>query len=455
MNTVQIVIDRMAQWLDCPAVFWRGGQESYAQFLGRIDGWTVRLRQQGIEGGVVCGFVGEYSPNTCALMYALLRCEAILVPLTPAIEAGLPSFLELSGVQALYRFDRDDTWTFQHFPAAAQNALIESFRERKSPGLVVFTSGSTGKPKGILHDCERVTRKFAEPRESWRTVLFLMMDHFGGFNTMLSTFANGGAAVCVPDRTPEAVCRAIQHSRADLLPTTPTFLNLLIASGTYREFDLSSIKLITYGTEVIAETTLQRIHAVFPNARLKQTYGLSELGVLRSTSESNDSVWVKIGGRGFDVKIVDKVLWVRSEANMVGYLNAENPFDGEGWMCTGDEVEVRGEYVRILGRKSEIINVGGQKVFPAEVETVLMEDENVSEATVVGNSHPLMGQTVHARVSLHRPEEPSVLIERLRRLCVGRLTRYKVPVKFTIVGDDSQHSSRFKKLRQRVDNDAR
>jgi acyl-CoA synthetase (AMP-forming)/AMP-acid ligase II len=274
-----------------------------------------------------------------------------------------------------------------------------------------------------------------------------MLDHFGGFNTLLSTFAYGGTAVCLPDRSAESVCHAIELSGATLLPATPTFINLLIASRCYRDFDLSSIRLITYGTEVMPAATLEKVREIFPNAQIKQTYGLSELGVLRSKSESDDSVWVKIGGAGFETRIVDDILWVRSEANMVGYLNAPQPFDGEGWMCTGDQVEVRGEYLRILGRKSEMINVGGQKVFPAEIENVLLEAGNIREATVFGVPHPVMGHVVRAKVSLESPEEPLLLAERLRKHCVERMARYKIPLKYEIVNESELHSSRFKKVR--------
>lgn len=262
-GAIQTVLARMRASGMTPALFWRDEERTYESFCNLIDEWEARLTADGIVQGTVCGFLGEYSPNTCALMYALLHRGAILAPFTPAVQAELPAFLELAGVQALYRFDRNDDWAMDRFPEAPQNGLIESFRNRREPGLVVFTSGSTGKPKGILHDCERVMRKFVDTRPGWRTVLFLMMDHFGGFNTLLSTFAYGGAGVCVTDRAPEVVCQAIQQSRATLLPTTPTFLNLLIASGTYREFDLSSVTLITYGTEVMAEATCGRFTAFF------------------------------------------------------------------------------------------------------------------------------------------------------------------------------------------------
>jgi acyl-CoA synthetase (AMP-forming)/AMP-acid ligase II len=291
-------------------------------------------------------------------------------------------------------------------------------------------------------------RKFITQRPGWRTLLFLMMDHFGGFNTFLSTFAYGGVGICAPERTPEAICNIIQESKAALLPTTPTFLNLLIASGCYRSVDLSSVKMITYGTEVMPEATLAKIRTIFPGASVKQTYGLSELGVLRSKSESDNSLWVKVGGDGFEVKVVDNTLWVRSESNMVGYLNAPSPFDADGWMCTGDQVEAKGAYLRFLGRKSEMINVGGQKVFPVEVETLLLQDANVREATVYGVKHELMGQVVHARISLCQPENADFLTERLRRFCLERVAKYKVPLRFHIVSEEDQRSERFKKIRR-------
>jgi acyl-CoA synthetase (AMP-forming)/AMP-acid ligase II len=274
-----------------------------------------------------------------------------------------------------------------------------------------------------------------------------MLDHFGGFNTLLSTFAYGGTGMCLPDRSPEAVCRVIEQSHATLLPTTPTFINLLIASYCYKNFDLSSVKLITYGTEVMPATTLAKVKEIFPNARIKQTYGLSELGVLRSKSESDDSVWVKIGGEGFETKILDNILWIRSEANMVGYLNAPSPIDEEGWMCTGDHVEIRGEYMRILGRKSEMINVGGQKVFPAEIENILLGAGNIAEVTVVAVPHPVMGYVVKAKVSLNEPEDRFQLTQRLRTFCMERMAKYKVPVKYEIVDDGDLHNKRFKKAR--------
>ncbi len=446
--SLDAVIGRVRAGGVAPALYWRGAVLSYDQFNASVDAWRQRLAADGVVAGDVVAFTGDYSPGTAALMFALMQAGTILVPLTSEVAAEMEALLDMAGVGAVYVFDANsDVAALRRRDGAVPPDLIRDFRMRKRPGLVVFTSGSTGAPKGILQDIEQVMAKFVAPRKGWRTVLFLLMDHFGGFNTFVSAFAYGGMAVCPGGRDPESVARAIQDSRADLLPTTPTFLNFLITSRIYQSFDLSSVELITYGTELMSEATLEKVRDIFPAARLKQTYGLSELGVLRSDSENADSVWVKVGGKGFETKVVDGILWIRSEANMVGYLNAPNPFDDDGWMNTGDEVEIRGDYMRFIGRKTEVINSGGKKIYPIEVETALMAMPNVANATVEARPHPIMGQVVQAKISVSEPEDPKAMAERLRGLCNERLARYKVPVRFSQISGDDHHNARFKKVR--------
>lgn len=446
-DAIATILDRMRENRPAPAIFAGGREYSYGEYIDLISQWSERLSKTGIGAGTVVAIRGEFSPRSMSLLWALAERNAIAVPLTTAVAHQETEFLEIAGAEVMIALDRGDDAEFERREPGETNALTKEFRARNKPGLVVFTSGSTGKPKGILHDMERVARKFVKPRPSWRTVMFLMFDHFGGINTFLSSGAYGGVAVCLNGRSPDDVCRAIDKGRATLLPTTPTFLNLLLASGAHRQHDLSSVQLITYGTEVMSTEALDRVVRAFPNAEVKQTYGLSELGVLRSRSEGNNSTWVRVGGDGFEVEVRDSILWIRSEANMVGYLNAPSPFDDNGWFCTGDAVEVRGEYMRILGRKSELINVGGQKVYPAEIEEILLQADNVVEAAVFSAPHPILGHVVHAKISLAQHEEPGAMSERLRKHCIERMARFKVPMKFIRSEQDGQISSRFKKVR--------
>ena len=118
-------------------------------------------------------------------------------------------------------------------------------------------------------------------------------------------------------------------------------------------------------------------------------------------------------------------------------------------MNTGDLVEEKDGMYRFLGRKSEIINVGGQKVFPSEVESVLLEASDVVEATVYARPHPLLGQAVAARVSTTGGENADEVTQRLRAFCKQHLTKFKVPMSFEIVEADAQANDRAKKRRPR------
>jgi long-chain acyl-CoA synthetase len=206
------------------------------------------------------------------------------------------------------------------------------------------------------------------------------------------------------------------------------------------------LKLVTYGTEPMPEATLARAREAMPWVDFQQTYGLTEIGILRSKSRPDGSLWVKLGGEGYETKIKDQRLWVRAASAMLGYLNAPSPFDAEGFLDTGDLVEVDGEWLRILGRQDDRINVGGEKVHPTEVENVLLQMPNVVDAVVFGQPHPLMGQIVAARLSLASPEAPAAVKARVRAFCGTRLAGYKVPLKVAVA--DTLHSARFKRMRR-------
>jgi acyl-CoA synthetase (AMP-forming)/AMP-acid ligase II len=132
---------------------------------------------------------------------------------------------------------------------------------------------------------------------------------------------------------------------------------------------------------------------------------------------------------------------------MVGYLNAPSPFDEEGWFDTGDAVIEEGEYYRILGRHSEIINVGGQKVYPAEVEKVIAELPGVIDVSVRGEPHLLLGQIVTAVLQMEEPAPAAEMKRRIAEHCKGRLQPFMVPVKVSVVSE-SQVNYRFKKVRR-------
>ena len=419
---------------------------SFAALAKGCDAWLARLAQEGIKPGDTLAICGDYSPNVCASLVASLLNRNIIIPFGSAGAERRPMLMELAEVQFAIAFEPDGSWQVTRFDCAVRHPLLRQLKERGAPGLILFSSGSTGESKASVLDFDRLLAKFDTPRPAYRTLVFLLLDHIGGINTLFHALCYGGTIVAARERSPDAVCDAIAAHRIQLLPTTPTFLRLLLIADCLGRHDLSSLELITYGTEPMPPSTLAAARHTLPGVRFKQTYGLSELGILPTRSRDSGSVWLKLGNAGFEHKIVDSILWLRSASAMLGYLNAPSPFDADGWFNTQDLVERDGEYIRILGRKSELINVGGLKVHPTEVENILLELDNIKDVTVRGQPNPVTGEVVAARITTLVPEDVEALKRRVRLFCQGRLERYKMPAVIDVV-EEEHHGARFKKTR--------
>lgn len=444
---VDFLLERFRAAGNAPAIVWRDQVVNYSWLADETTRMQGLLAERGVPAGAVAGVEADFSPRAVALLLALIQRGAILVPLTTSVEEKKPEFRAVAEVE--YRVVLDTNETLQIEPTGVQAAheLIVGLKKAGHPGLILFSSGSTGKSKAALHDIVPMLEKFTVQRHTLRTITFLLFDHIGGFNTLLYNLSNAGCIVTLQDRQPETVCRAIAQHKVQLLPTSPTFLNLMLVSEAWKHHDMSSLETVTYGTEVMPQSTLDRFVAAFPKVKLQQTYGLSEVGILRSKSKSSDSLWVKVGGEGFETRIADGMLEIKARSAMLGYLNAPSPFTADGWFKTGDAVEVDGEYIKILGRKSELINVGGEKVYPAEVESVLQTMPGVEDVAVTGEKNAITGHIVFARVKLNNDEALPAFRARMREYCAGKLPRFAVPQRVELV-DRTLHGERFKKMRR-------
>ena len=437
--------ERIGSFGDTPALAYGERIVAYDELSDAVEQAYQALRRGGVGSGAVVAFTGDFSPAGAALFFALARTGAVIVPMGTVPPDEIAKRIALGEVEWLIRTDAaGGTYEIESTGGHAEHPLLLELIATGHPGLILFSSGSSGPPKAALHDLEPLLEKFRTPRPAMRTAGFLLFDHIGGLNTLWHVLSNGGFFACLPDRSGESVATAIELHKLELLPTSPTFINLLLLSGAIERHDLSSLRVVTYGTEPMPETTLHRVHEALPAVELRQTYGLSEIGIMRAKSESSDSLWVKIGGEGYETRIVDGILHIKARSAMRGYLNAASPFDAEGWFNTGDLVEVRDDYFRILGRVSDVINVGGQKVHPSEVESVILELPEVAETAVTGESNPLLGHVVVAQVVPSAPMDAAELRSRVRAHCRTRLAAFKVPAKVIVV-ETPLHSARFKK----------
>ncbi len=360
----------------------------------------------GIPEGAVVALVGDFDGPTIATMLELLDRGVILMPLTEGTSADHEYFLKTGHAEWAIRdgiVARLDSTA-----PADKHPLIEELRQREHPGIVFFSSGTTGRPKAILHDFTSFLERYALPRPPLRALNFLLFDHAGGINTMLHTLFNRGVVIVPAERTPEVIAADMVEHRVELLPATPTFLRMMLLAGVFDSLQFPHLRVITYGTERMDQGTLDRLAQQLPDVDFRQTYGLSELGVFQVRSKARDSLWMKIGGKGIETRIDDGVLHIRSDNRMLGYLNAPSPFV-DGWYDTGDIVEHDGEYIKVVGRAKEIINVGGLKILPGEVERVALLHPDVLRAKAVGVANPITGQHVEVTVE---PREGATLDRR-------------------------------------------
>ena len=390
-----------------------------------------------INRGDVVALIGDFDPLSILTLLNLIELDVIVVPLTKETKEQHAYFFESALVDAVIEDGRVSriSHTFSH-------KVISQLRAKKHAGLVLFSTGTTGRPKAILHDLTLFLKRFETPRPTLRTINFLLFDHIGGINTLFHTLFNKGVVIAPTRRTVDSILETCEKHNAEVLPTTPTFLRMMLMSGEVPAKVPASLKIITYGTERMDQPTLNELCLRLPEVDFRQTFGMSELGIVRVKSEARDSLFMKIGGEGVETRVVNSVLHIRSKSRMLGYLNAPSPFDKEGWFDTKDVVEERDGLYKVTGRLGDVINVAGLKFMASEVERVAVQFPNVSLVKVLGKENPITGQHVELLV---QPAADQVLDKNdLKDYLESNLQPHMVPKRIKIEKIAIGH--RFKRL---------
>lgn len=426
------------------ALVYENQRYSYADLLECVKEKIPMLNS--IPNGSCVGIVGDYDLDSIAFMLANLEKGNIVVPFINQETNELKSKLIEGQIDIIYRDKKLDKFQSPQ----DKHEIIKSFQKSCANGLILFSSGSTGKPKAIVHNLDNILSVYLNKKpKKMNILLFLMFDHIGGLNTLFNALSIGACGVAIKNRKDvNQLAQSMQDHHIFMLPASPSLLNLMLLSGVKQKFDLSSLKLITYGTEQMPDMLLQKLKIAFPNVRFHQTFGTSEVGITQTTTHDNA---IKL--ENIDYKIINNELYLKSKTQALGYINANNSvFDDEGYFATGDLVEtidIKGEkYIKILGRTKEVINVGGEKVLPQEIENVILEIPFIKDCLVYGESNAIIGQSVNVKVVLDAKISLSnlELKKQIRKHCKDRLAHFKIPTKVEIV-ESLAMSERFKKLR--------
>jgi acyl-CoA synthetase (AMP-forming)/AMP-acid ligase II len=417
-------------WLD------ETGALRWLQFGAAIEQATRTCREAGVESGDIVVTSGQSTLESLVWLFGAAAAGAIVAPLRHDRLGEVQdwkNFVEIGWHEWEGRLERVRHGTVS--PVAAD--LINELRRRNHPGLILATGGSTGSPKIVLHDLTALLSTVPVRNGApVRTLPLMRFDHIGGLDMAWRALAGRQILVAPPaEITPVAVAGKIERCRVEVLPATPSFLNLLMLAGVHTTHDLSSLRVVPYGAEPMPAGLLQRLRTAFPEVEFVQRFGTSETGALPVRDEGAGLV-LRGEQAGYAWKVVDGELWVRSPARALGYLSGETSgFDTSGWFRTGDLAEeISDGAIRVLGRREAMINVGGEKVMPGEVEEVLLGHPLVADCRVSARASALLGQVVTAEIVWRVPEVDALSVKQaLHSFAARLLPRHKLPTTVRLV----------------------
>lgn len=459
------------------AIRFDGEDIGYADFARRVRAACGRLAALGANAGDVVAYLGFNHPELAALLFACVRLRAILLPLNwrlaapeharvladarPRVAVVGADFL--AHAEALRNADPAIAWAaldeapdgwraWRDVADAASDAPPAPAPAQASPdapALLCYTSGSTGAPKGVVLTQGALfwnavnSAHMHDLTSADRVLTTLPMFHVGGLNIQTAPALHAGASVILHAKfDPGAAIEAIERERVTLAVFVPAQLAAMMDHPRWRDADFSSLRALTTGSTIVPESFVRRVHA--RGAPLIQVYGSTETCPIASYVRPADA-YRKAGSAGLpalycDVKVLDGdgrdaaagedgEIVVRGPNVMAGYWNAPALTAEalrDGWYRSGDIGHLDDEgYLHVVARKHDMIISGGENIYPAEVEAVLLECPDVLEACVVGRPDERWGEAVVAAVALR----PGARMSEAQALALfeGRIAHYKRP----------------------------
>ena len=286
--------------------------------------------------------------------------------------------------------------------------------------VLILTTGTTGKPRGARHDWRRLVGAVRNTRDmDARWFLAYNLNQFAGVQVLVHALVAGATIVVPPSNQPREALDAMRDlgvTHASATPTFWRFITGLLDDASAAELGLEQI---TLGGEAIPAPLLDRLEALFPDARISQVYAANEFGSSVSVRDRQSGLPISVLERGDDadvqMRITDGELEVRSRVGMLGYYGEDDV--GDGWRKTGDLVEVNGDRINFVGRTSEIINVGGVKVHPLPIEELVQSIDGVEIVHAYGRKNPVAGQIVAIDVVARAGVDTDDLEDAIRDAC--------------------------------------
>jgi acyl-CoA synthetase (AMP-forming)/AMP-acid ligase II len=321
--------------------------------------------------------------------------------------------------------------------------------------VTILTSGTTGAPKAATHTWDSLSRpaRVASDQTGSRWMLSYRPNLYAGLQVILQCWVNHGTLL-IPEATAssEAVVKFMRDARAEYSSATPSYWRRLLLFTSPALLRQVELKQITLGGELVDQQILDMLHARFPEARVVHIYATTELGRCFSVTDGHAGFPAAYLRRpspdGIELREVDGELMVRS-ANAMKHYDSHSGlrWTTDAWIRTGDLIEVIGERVYFTGRRSDLINVGGNKVHPVEVERAIRALPGVADVVVYKTRSSLAGELVACDVVPAHGQDPQALRKALGAHCAAELAPYQRPRSVQMV-DGISLSRTGKKVRR-------
>ena len=302
-----------------------------------------------------------------------------------------------------------DNFILNNTGSESDLGILDFIKKIKNKTSITFeTSGTTGAPKKTIHTFESLTKNIKIKSELQNSIWGLTYDYrkIAGSQVILQSYLNDGKIVNLIDKSKDEIIHLIDKFNITHISGTPTFYRLLIDDIIFK-----NVKQITLGGEVVSEQLILKIKKCFPNSKITNIYALTEFGTLFSS----DKFYFEISKKNS--------IFVKIENNHI-FVNQNE------WIDTGDIIEwIDATKFKIIGRETNMINVGGVKVNPIKIENYLNTLDYVKNSFVYSKENSVMGNVVIADIVLKYEVDKSKINFDLQK----KLDKYETPLKINIV----------------------
>jgi len=306
---------------------------------------------------------------------------------------------------------------------------------------IIPTSGTTNNPKLVSHTFESLTKTTKlniAIGELYRWGLVFDIYRFSGIQVLLQSILSGSTLIITDSsQNISQIVSFLVENRCNALSATPSFWRKVLMT---KEANDLEFKRITLGGEISDENILKVLKRKYSESKISHIYASTEVGVGFSVTDCMAGFPTSyLDGKLKDIKMKissDGTLWIAPNNKGQKYLSDDKIYDNEGYINTGDLVEIKNNRVYFLGRDSGAINVGGNKVQPEEIEQVLLSMDLISAAYVYAINNPMMGSLVCADIVLTKKIHDKKDVKmNIIRYCRDSLENFKVPAIIKFVNE--------------------